>query len=35
MIYGKILDRLFGSDPDRKTPAIRMEDGVDHVRLPK
>jgi carbon starvation protein CstA len=34
LIYGRPVDRLFGSDPARKTPAERLEDGVDYVRLP-
>jgi carbon starvation protein CstA len=33
-IYGRIVDRLFGADPARKTPAETMEDGVDYVKLP-
>lgn len=28
--YGKFLDKFFGADPDRKTPAVEMEDGVDY-----
>ena len=33
-IYGKIVDRHFGADPERKTPAITQSDGVDFVPLP-
>jgi len=33
-IYGKIVDRVFGSDPSRKTPALALEDGVDFVPMP-
>lgn len=29
--YGKYLDNKLGIDPDRKTPAIEMADGVDYV----
>lgn len=33
-IYGRFVDRLFGSDPSRKTPVETMEDGVDYVKMP-
>ncbi len=33
-VYGTMIDRLFGADHSRPTPAVRMEDGVDYVRLP-
>lgn len=33
-IYGKIVDRWFGADPSRKTPAVTQSDGVDFVPLP-
>ena len=33
-IYGTIVDRIFQPDPDRKTPAITMADGVDFVEMP-
>ena len=33
-VYGKLVERWFGIDPDRKTPAIEFEDGVDFVPLP-
>lgn len=33
-IYGGIVDRWFGPDPKRVTPAVRMQDGVDFVPLP-
>ncbi|WP_320128261.1 carbon starvation CstA family protein [uncultured Sphaerochaeta sp.] len=29
--YGKVLSKLFGVDPSRKTPAVELEDGVDYV----
>jgi carbon starvation protein CstA len=32
-IYGRFVDRLFGSDPARKTPAETLEDGVDYVKM--
>ena len=31
--YGKFVERVFGIDPDRKTPAIANPDGVDFVPL--
>jgi carbon starvation protein CstA len=33
-IYSKIVDRAFGADENIKTPAIRLEDGVDFVAMP-
>jgi carbon starvation protein len=30
-IYGRYLSRLFGVDPQRKTPAHEKQDGVDYV----
>jgi len=32
-IYGKIVDRIFGPDPNRPTPAVAMADGVDYVEM--
>ena len=32
-IYGKVVDRVFGPD-NRKTPAVRINDGVDFVVMP-
>ncbi len=29
MIYGKFVERYFGTDPGRRTPAYELEDGVD------
>jgi hypothetical protein len=34
LVYGRLIDRLFGSDPKRPTPAVTMEDGVDYIKLP-
>lgn len=34
LIYGKYIDRLFGSDEKRVTPAVAHPDGVDFVQLP-
>lgn len=33
-IYGKVIERFFGADPNRKTPAYTKEDGVDFVPMP-
>ncbi|MBP6610788.1 MAG: carbon starvation protein A, partial [Paludibacter sp.] len=33
-IYGKITERIFGIDKNRKTPAIVNPDGVDYVAMP-
>ncbi|AKQ46570.1 carbon starvation protein CstA [Rufibacter radiotolerans] len=35
MVYSKVVERIFGADPNRPTPAITMEDGVDYVALPQ
>ncbi|CAG9295786.1 carbon starvation CstA family protein [Celerinatantimonas diazotrophica] len=31
--YGKIVERIFGPQPNRKTPATEMADGVDYVAM--
>ncbi|MFA6704432.1 MAG: carbon starvation CstA family protein, partial [Bacteroidales bacterium] len=31
--YGKFLDRFFGADPNRITPAHKIADGVDYEVL--
>lgn len=31
--YGLIVDRIFGADPNRPTPAQTMADGVDYVEM--
>lgn len=33
-IYGAFVDRIFGSDSSRLTPAVTMEDGVDYIKMP-
>lgn len=33
LIYGKFIEKLFGSDPKRETPAVTMADGVDYVPM--
>ena len=34
LIYGKVVENVFGSDPTRPTPVKTMADGVDYVPLP-
>ena len=33
LIYGKFVERVFGTDDSLKTPAIEMQDGVDYVPM--
>ena len=33
-IYGKVVEKIFGADPARVTPAVSMRDGVDYVPMP-
>ena len=33
-IYGAFVDRIFGADPARLTPAETMQDGVDYIKMP-
>ncbi len=33
-IYGAIVEKIFGIDPSRKTPAYTMRDDVDYMPLP-
>jgi carbon starvation protein CstA len=32
-IYGKIVEKVFGADPNRETPATKIADGVDYVPM--
>ncbi len=32
--YSKFIERVFGADSSRKTPAITMEDDVDYIPMP-
>ncbi|MCK8816910.1 carbon starvation protein A [Natroniella sulfidigena] len=34
IIYGTIVDRIFGVDEEQETPATKLEDGVDYIKLP-
>ena len=33
-VYGRVIEKLYGPD-DRQTPAVRINDGVDFVVMPK
>ncbi|MBR5724941.1 MAG: carbon starvation protein A, partial [Bacteroidales bacterium] len=33
-LYGKFVERVFGPDPQRATPAVTKADGVDFIALP-
>lgn len=33
-LYGKYIERVFGPDKTRKTPALTMTDGVDYIPMP-
>ncbi len=33
LIYSKIIERIYGADPNRETPAIKLQDGVDFVPM--
>ncbi|MEO1013511.1 MAG: carbon starvation protein A [Bacteroidota bacterium] len=32
--YGKLMEKIFGVEPERQTPALRMQDDVDYLPLP-
>ena len=34
LFYGKFVERVFGPDPQRPTPAITKADGIDYIALP-
>ena len=33
-LYGSYVERVFGPDKTRKTPALTMAEGVDFIPLP-
>jgi len=33
-LYSKYIEKVFGADNDRETPALSMPDGVDYMPLP-
>lgn len=34
IIYGRVVERTFQPDADRKTPCFTMQDGVDYIPMP-
>ena len=34
LLYGKFVEKVFGPDPSRATPAVQKADGVDFVPMP-
>jgi carbon starvation protein CstA len=34
IIYSRFIEKIEGIDPDRKTPAYKLNDGVDYVPMP-
>ena len=34
LVYGRVVERVFGIQKDRPTPAVTMPDGVDYVPFP-
>lgn len=34
VFYSRVVERVFGIEPERKTPALTLTDGVDYVPLP-
>lgn len=32
--YGAVVEKIFGPEPDRKTPCWTREDGVDYINMP-
>ena len=34
LLYGAFVDRMFGPDPKRETPAVSKADGVDFIAMP-
>jgi carbon starvation protein CstA len=35
LLYGRLVEKIFGADKNRETPALSMNDGVDYLPLPK
>lgn len=34
-IYGKVVEKIFGADPNRTTPALKLRDNVDYIPMNK
>ena len=33
LVYGRVAERFFGTDPDRPTPAFTKNDGIDYIPM--
>ncbi|MCU0458980.1 MAG: carbon starvation protein A [Bacteroidales bacterium] len=33
LVYGRVAERFFGTDPDRATPAFTKNDGIDYIPM--
>lgn len=33
-VYGKFIERIFGIEPEKETPAYALRDGVDYIPMP-
>lgn len=34
LLYGKFVEKVFGPEPERKTPAVSKADGIDYIVMP-
>ena len=34
LLYGALVERIFGIEPQRQTPSYRLRDGVDYIPMP-
>ena len=34
LLYGKVVEKVLGPDPNAKTPAYTKQDGIDYIPLP-
>ena len=34
LLYGAFVERVFGVEPERKTPSYRLQDDVDYIPMP-
>ena len=34
VVYGAFVEKIFGVDPNRKTPCYTKTDGVDYIPMP-
>jgi carbon starvation protein CstA len=35
LVYGKFIAKFFGEDPNKETPAYKINDGVDYIPMPR